>query len=158
MITIDIIELLDQVAQQINQPDGIAIYHGTAYEQNKEAEEITYPHICIEEPLTSRETIRAAGSITIAYQLRLLFVTKSTLDSTPQQQRPLILSTRALARQFLTQAIKHTYNDGRRVFDISNGLEYTLTDIVDLMYDAALTGVRLEIELPVFEYNGNCLI
>lgn len=156
MNTLDIIEALGLVAATTG-IGGLTLTYGTRYEQNKDADNATFPKLYLDEPLTSRETIRSAGTTTV-YEVKLFFADKALLDATPQQQRQTIVQMRSLAKEFITRLQQQTYADDRKIFNLASGTQFTLTDVVNLPYDVGLTGVLLEIDLPVFDYNGNCIV
>lgn len=158
MNTIDIIQCLTAVTQQTGPTGGLPLTHGTPAEQNFEAENATFPKIYVDEPLSSRGIIGQGGGMQTVYEVKLFFADKAVLDATPQQQRPIIMQQRAYAKEFITRLQQFTYNDGRKMFNLQSGAEIRLTDVVNLPFDVGLTGVFVEMDLPVFDYNSICVV
>lgn len=156
MNILDITDALNMVAAATG--TGLPLSYGTRYEQNKDADNATFPKVYLDEPLTSHETIRSNGNTSTVYEVKLFFADKAQPDATPPQQRQTIMQMRALAKEFITRLQQQTYTDERRIFNLQSGTQFTLTDVVNLPYDVGLTGVLLEIDLPVFDYNANCII
>lgn len=157
MNLLDITDALNQVATATGTV-GLTLTYGTRYEQNKDADNAVFPKLYLDEPLTSHETIRSNGNTSTVYEVKLFFADKAQPDATPQQQRQTIVQMRALAKEFITRLQQQTYTDERKIFNLQSGTQFTLTDVVNLPYDVGLTGVLLEIDLPVFDYNSNCIV
>lgn len=153
----DIVQLLTSVAQILGNT-GLPLVHGSAAELNVNEEPAVFPRLYLDEPLVSKHKISSTGSISTTYKLKLFFCDKSALDAAPQQLRSQIVIMRSYAREFVSRLMQHTYLDGRKVFALQSGTEYILTDVVNLPFDTALTGVLLELDLPVIEYNTNCIV
>jgi hypothetical protein len=151
----DIIDVLSQTAQQTG---GLALSYGTRFEQNHDGDSAQFPKVYLDEPLTSYETLRSAGNTNTVYSIKLFFANKANLDATPQQQRATIVQMRSLAKEFIVRLQQQTHPDGRKVFNLVAGAQFTLTDVVNLPYDVGLTGVLMEMDLPVFDYNPICIV
>lgn len=137
-------------------PSGIIpLISGTTSEQNVDVT-TQFPRIYVDEPLTSTHTLTSVGTLQTVYNLRLFFATQAVLDHTPAQQQTLIEAMRNLARQFIIAMQTATYPNGQRVFNFSTGSLFRMTDVINLRYDDGLTGVYLEIDVPMFDYSANC--
>lgn len=137
-------------------PSGaIPLLSGTVAEQNIDSA-TQFPRIYVDEPLTSTHTLTSVGTLQTVYNLRLFFANQAVLDHTPAQQQTLIEAMRTLARQFIMAMQTATHTNGQRVFNFSTGSLFRMTDVVNLRYDEGLTGVYLEMDVPMFDYSPVC--
>jgi hypothetical protein len=159
MQAVDIVTVLEEVIGLIGASPALTLTHGTRFEQNNDGDNATFPKVYLDEPLKSRETIASGGNAQVVYPVVLFFADKAILDATPSQQRVIILQMRTYAKEFITRIQAYTYQaNGLKAFNMSSGLTYNLTDVVNLPYDVGLTGVLLEIELPIINYGAICIV
>jgi len=158
MQAVDIVDVLQDVVGLIGASPALTLTHGTRFEQNKEADNATFPKVYLDEPLRSRETLSSMGNAQVVYPVVLFFADKAILDATPAQQRVTILQMRTYAKEFITRIQAYTYTNGRKAFNFDNGLNYTITDVVNLPYDVGLTGCLLEMDLPIINYGTICIV
>lgn len=158
MQAVDIVTILSDIIGLIGASPPLTLTHGTRPEQNFEADNAIFPKVYLDEPLQSRETIKAVGNTDVVYPVKLFFADKADLDATPAQQRVTILQMRTYAKEFITLLSNAQYQNGQRIFSPLKDTTVTLTDVVNLNYDVGLTGVLLEISLPVINYGDICLV
>jgi hypothetical protein len=158
MQAVDIVTVLSEVVGSIGVSPALTLTHGTRFEQNKDGDSATFPKVYLDEPLRSRETIASMGNSTVVYPVVLFFADKAILDATPAQQRVTILEMRTYAKEFVVRLQTAEDANGRKYFDLTTGTSYTLTDVVNLNYDVGLTGVLLEIELPIVNRGAICIV
>jgi protein-disulfide isomerase-like protein with CxxC motif len=158
MQAVDIVDVLQDVVGLIGASPALTLTHGTRFEQNKEADNATFPKVYLDEPLRSRETLSSMGNAQVVYPVALFFADKAILDATPAQQRVTILQMRTYAKEFITRIQSYTYTNGRKAFNFDNGLNYTITDVVNLPYDVGLTGCLLEMDFPIINYGTICIV
>jgi hypothetical protein len=158
MQAIDIVTVLSNVVGQIGASPALTLTHGTRFEQNKEADNAIFPKVYLDEPLQSREVLKATGNTDVVYPVKMFFADMVEPDATPAQQRTIILQQRTYAKEFLVLLTQAQYNDGRRIFNLSSGINVVLTDVVNLPYDVTLSGVFLEMDLPIINYGTICII
>jgi hypothetical protein len=87
--------------------------HGFQSWANLAADEKTFPVVVLVEPITSNDTFSQGGTVDSAYPMLMLFLDKSELEETPEQQRVHVDLMRELRRQFILKLkiVKNTYNE-----------------------------------------------
>lgn len=158
MQAVDIVTVLSEIVGSIGASPALVLTHGTRFEQNKDGDNAAFPKVYLDEPLRSRETISSAGNSTVVYPVAMFFADKAILDATPAQQRVTILQMRAYAKEFIVRLQSVQDANGKKYFNVSTGTTYTLTDVVNLPYDVGLTGVLLEIDLPIVNGGAICIV
>ena len=151
-----IIDILTTVLTGLYSP-ALTIYHGSQFENNFTGDNATFPAVFIDEPIVTNGVIKQVGISYDSPTVRMYFCDKIALvDATPAQQKVIIDAAKAQIRTFLNSLSTAKDGNGRKYFNVQQGLAFTITDVINLPWDVATSGARLEIQLPLFNYDPFC--
>lgn len=157
---VDITEIVGNIVALVNSGN-CDYFFGSKAEQNFYGDKGTFPAVLLDEPLQSDHVLNIDTGNRYGYTLSLFFCDKVANDATPQQLRTVINAQRNIAEEWVNQAAAYTYpsgtNAGRKVFNLTGDITYTILDVIDFPFDVHLSGVLLTITLPVYNYNGICI-
>lgn len=122
--------------------------HGNEGWQNLLADEVMNDIIFLDEPVSSNDTYAQGGLLTEAYALSLLFLTKSELDYTPEQHKPLIARMRRLRLAFI-QALS------RSGLLLNKNYQLKTIDVVNVL-NVNMTGCLVSITITPIDPQPRC--
>jgi len=126
--------------------------HGNKGWQNLEVDEIKDDVVILDEPVTSNDDYRKSGLLEENYTLIIYFFTKSELDYTPAQHKPLIEAMRTRRRDFINRLSDYSIDGQKQIRAISGIRTVDLINVFDVNY----TGVMLSITITPFNFLPHC--
>lgn len=134
-----------------------AFIHGLKGWQNIESDEADFPNknvVYLDEPITSEDTFHQGGMVESRYRLSMLFLEKSQLDYSPDQQQLIIDRMRALRREFILHLKAKKDSSGTHIFrEISD----VVTTDVHNVFDVTATGVMVTFRALPLNGDSVCL-
>jgi hypothetical protein len=108
---------------------------------NLKADEKVFPMVMLIEPITSNDTFHQGGLVDSAYPIFMLFLDRTELRDTPEQQRVIVDAMRDLRRQFILRLKKKTNANGEHIFKSIENVE-TIDTYNELDANASGVGVK----------------
>lgn len=136
------------------QPNQIKFVYASEFQANLEADDIAesdFPFIVYETAITTTGTFTGAGRIQASAPLKFMFLDLDDLDSDGLESDEIVKRMRSLANQFVLKI----QNSDLLIpgMDITT---FTLSNIFKA-FDAAASGVLLEITIPLNEDVNYCV-
>lgn len=119
-----IVTLIENIVAELN-PEA-SFLHGTKGWQNIQGDDVGSPVVFLDEPIFSNDTFHQGGLVDSEYPLRMMFLTNSQHEDTPDKSREHIDAMRRLRRQFVLR-LKEAKDPttGEHIFKDVSGVQTT---------------------------------
>jgi hypothetical protein len=143
----NIVNLIKSIAEGLISPPYIFGY-GTEKELNALHDDTQYPAIFLVGEIFSNDDLKQSSYVEENYQIKMLFLDKSELENTIEQQESIIQSMRALRQLFL-----NSLQSNPNIRFIKN----IKTTNIHNLWDTNVSGVWLEFQLTPFNDAKSCV-
>lgn len=146
--------IIDAIKNVVTSVGGTA-YNGTDSQNNIKADSVTFPCVFIDQPITAKGKVRQSSVLDKTYTVKIFFADKGNIDNTPTQDQTIIDAQTAICDAFLL-AIQSYEVNSQRIFNMSGGEDFTQYEVLNLPFDVGCTGVILEMDFKLYNYNPLC--
>lgn len=126
--------------------------HGNPGWQNLLVDEVVNDLVILDEPITSEDVYRQSGLLEENYKLIIYFFTKSELDFTPEQHKPLIAAMREQRRKFINKLPNYLIDGIKGIRGFSN---IRTVDLINV-FNVNVTGVMVSITITPMNPLSRC--